>query len=109
MVQSVILIKKMENEIFKMVTPGEILKFYINKDTTKNSLSFHLTSVSGKLLKLKDKKIYNFSVTKIGEKRKRQIAEPIETVIIHAQQSFETAGWLNPVQIETEDDRILNI
>ena len=30
-------------------------------------------------------------------------------VIIHAQQSFEIAGGLNPVQIEIEYDRILNI
>ena len=35
--------------------------------------------------------------------------EPIETVIIHAQQSFEIAGGLNPVQIEIDDDRVLNI
>ena len=35
--------------------------------------------------------------------------EPIETVIIRAQQSFEVAGGVNPVQIELEDDRILNL
>ena len=35
--------------------------------------------------------------------------EPIETVIIRAQQSLEVAGGLNPVQIETEGDRILNM
>ena len=35
--------------------------------------------------------------------------EPTETVIIRAQQSFEIAGWLNPVQIEIDDDRVLNI
>ena len=37
------------------------------------------------------------------------MAEPIETVVIRAQQRFEIASGLNPVQIETEDDRILNI
>ena len=37
------------------------------------------------------------------------MTEPIETVIIHAQQNFEIAGGLNPVQIENEDDRVLNI
>ena len=37
------------------------------------------------------------------------MTEPIEMVIIRAQQSFEIAGGLNPVQIEIEDDRILNI
>ena len=35
--------------------------------------------------------------------------EPIETVIIRAQQSFEVAGGVNPVQIELEDDRVLNL
>ena len=35
--------------------------------------------------------------------------EPIETVIICAQQSFKIAGGLNQVQIEIDDDRILNI
>ena len=35
--------------------------------------------------------------------------EPIETVIICAQQNFEVAGGLNPVQINTEDDRAINM
>ena len=34
---------------------------------------------------------------------------PIETVIIRAQQNFEIVGGINPVQIEIENDRILNI
>ena len=37
------------------------------------------------------------------------MAEPIETVIVRAQQNFETGGGHNPVQIEIEDDRVLNI
>ena len=35
--------------------------------------------------------------------------EPIETVIICAQQSFEIADRLNSLQIEIDDDRVLNI
>ena len=46
----------MENVVFKIVTPQEVIKFYINKVMAKNSLSFNLASVSGKLPKLKDKK-----------------------------------------------------
>ena len=34
--------------------------------------------------------------------------EPIETIIIRAQQNFEVVGGLNAVQIEIEDDRIIN-
>ena len=69
-------------------------------------MSFQLTSISGNIPKLNDKKNYNFSLTKIGVKRKRQMAEPVETIIIRVQQSFEIAGGLNPVQIKTEYDRL---
>ena len=58
--------------------------------------------------KRKDKQIYNLSLTKIVQKG-RQLAEPVETVIIRAQKNFEIAGGLNPVQIETEYGRVLNI
>ena len=37
------------------------------------------------------------------------MAEPIETVIISGQQKFEIENGLNPVEIEINDDRILNI
>ena len=72
-------------------------------------MSFQLTDITGELSKVKDKKIYNRSLTRVGEKRKRQMAEPIETVLIRAQQSFDIAGGLNPVQIEIDNNRILNI
>ena len=35
--------------------------------------------------------------------------EPIETVIIRAQQNFEIAGGLNSIQIEIEEDTVVNI
>ena len=35
--------------------------------------------------------------------------EPIEMVIIRAQQNFEIVGGLNPIQVEIEDDRVLNM
>ena len=37
------------------------------------------------------------------------MAKPVETIIIPAQQNLEVAGGLNSAQIETEDDRVLNI
>ena len=49
--------KKTENEIFKIITPEKFLKFYVEKNAAKNSLSFQLTNISGELPKLKDKKI----------------------------------------------------
>ena len=34
--------KKAENKIFKIVSPEEFLEFYVDKDVTRNSLSFQL-------------------------------------------------------------------
>ena len=73
--------KKTENKIPKTVSPEEFLKFHVDKDAKKYSMTFQLTNISGDIPKLKDSKIYNFSLTRIGEKRKRKMAEPIETVI----------------------------
>ena len=33
------------------------------------------------------------------------MAEPVETIIICAQENFKVAGGLNPVHVEIEDDR----
>ena len=85
------------------------MKVFVDKDKNKNSLSSQLTNISAKIPKLKDKTVYNFLLTRIGQKRKKQMAEPIVKVIIWAQQSFEIAGGLNLVQITVEDDRLLNI
>ena len=53
----------------------------MDKETVRNNLSFHLRSICGGVPTLKDS----------------------------AQQNFEVVGGLNPVQIETEDDRVLNM
>ena len=37
------------------------------------------------------------------------MSEPIETIIIRAQQDFGVVGGLNPVQIEIKDNRIINM
>ena len=47
---------KTENEIFKIVSPEEYLKFFVDKDKNKNSLSFQLTDTSGIIPNLKIKK-----------------------------------------------------
>ena len=101
--------RKTENEILKIVSPENSLEFLVDKDTVRNNLSFQLVSISGAVPTLKNKKIHNLSLTKLGRKRKLPMLEPIETVIIRAQQNFEVAGGLNPVQTEIEDDRIFNM
>ena len=37
------------------------------------------------------------------------MSEPIESVIIRAQQNFDVVGGLNPIQIEIKDDAVINI
>ena len=51
----------------------------------------------------------DFHWQRLGKKRKAQMSEPIETVIISGQQKFDPHDVLNPVQIEINDDQILNI
>ena len=82
-----------------------MLKFLVEKDTIRN---FQLTNISGNIPKIKDSKIYNFSLTRLGRKRKLLMQKLIETIIVRAQQNFDIVGGLNPIQIEIEDDRILN-
>ena len=36
-------------------------------------------------------------------------SEPIETVIVRAQQDFDVVGGLNPIQIQKSDDTVLNL
>ena len=52
--------KNAENEIFKIISPENFLKFFVNRDTNKDSLSFQLTSLSGNLPSLKDKKSISY-------------------------------------------------
>ena len=92
----------------RLLSAGNFLKFSVNKNTLKEELKFQLTNISGKNPKTKDKKIYNFSITRLGRKRKLSMAEPTEMIVVDGQQSFEVVGGLNPVQIELEDDRTLN-
>ena len=79
------------------------------KDKLKDSLDFQLTIVNGQIPTLRDSKIYNFLLSRIGKKRKRQMQEPAESVIICVQQNFDVNCGLNPVKIELEDDAIIII
>ena len=84
-------------------------KFFLKKNTLKKELKFQLTNIGRKNPKVKDSKIYDFSVIRLGKKRKINMAQPIETIVVRAQQNFEIAGGLNPIKIEIEDDRVINI
>ena len=98
---------KAPNETLTLIAAENLLKFLVEKETIRNNLSFQLTNISGNITKIKDNKIYNISMTRLGRKRKLLMQELIKTIIVRAQQNFDIVGRLNPIQIETEDDRIL--
>ena len=58
--------KKKENEVFKIISPENLLEFFVNKNTNKDILGFRVASVSGKLPALKDKKIHKLSLTRLA-------------------------------------------
>ena len=68
-----------------------------------------LTHVDGSEVKTSDKKIHDFSITKLGKRKKAITPEPTETIIIRAQQDFDVVGGLNPIQIKISHNTILNL
>ena len=60
----------MENEMLKIISPENSLRFLVNRDTVRNNLSFQLTNISGTVPTLKDQKIHDLSQTRLGRKRK---------------------------------------
>ena len=76
MVLLITLTKKTLNELVQIILFKNPLKFLVSKDSIRNTLDFQLTEIVGNLPKLNDKKIYNFSLTGIGTKRKVQMNEP---------------------------------
>ena len=86
------------------------MRFSVVKDIAKNTLNFQLTKIDGTLPLLNNKKIHNFSFTEVGSKIKLKIMrEPIEAVIVRGQHKFDLYDVLNPIQIQINDDRLLNI
>ena len=100
---------KIAQKEIKLLDVSNILKFYIESRALKKGLKFQLAYINGDNPKIKEKKIHNFSITRLGKIRKLNMSQPAETIIVRAQQNFDLVGSLNPVQIEIEDDRIINI
>ena len=92
-----------------LITTSNFLKFFIEKNKVlKDNLKLHLAYVNGSKVETTDEKIHNCSITKLGKRKKIMKPEPIDTLIIRAQQDFDIDGGLNPVQIQIRDDTILN-
>ena len=51
-----------------LIAAENLLEFLVEKDTIRNNLSFQLTNIGGNIPKIKDSKIYNFSITRLGRK-----------------------------------------
>ena len=81
----------------------------MEKKSLKDNLKLLTAHVNGSEVKTNDKKIHDFSMTKLGKRRKNMFPESIETVIIRAQQDFDVVGGLNPIQIQISDDTVLNL
>ena len=81
----------------------------MEKNSLKSNLKFQHAQINGSEVKTSDNKIHNFSITKLGKKRKRNMQEPIETIIVRAQQNFDINGGLNLIEIEIKDNRITNL
>ena len=93
----------------KLISFSDVLKFLVEQNSQISNLKFQLAQINGSNVKATDNKIHHFSIMKLGKKRKRQMSEPIETVIIRTQQDFDVDGGLNPIQVEIKDNNIINL
>ena len=91
-----------------MLNSNDFLKFLVEKKSLKSNLRLQLAQIDGSEVKTSDNKIHHFSITKLGKRRKKGMSEPIEMIIIRAEQDF-VVGGLNPIQIEIKDNRVTNI
>ena len=110
----VIFQKKSNISNLKLINSNGFLKFFIEKNSLKSNLKFQLAQINGSELKISDNKIHHFSTTTpnywfMHISLKRNIHEPIETIIVRAQQNFDIDGGLNAIEIEMKDDRITNL
>ena len=92
-----------------LIEVSNAVKFLIEKKGLKNNLKRQIAYVSGNEVKTEDKKVYNFSVMRLGKTQKNMFSEAIETVIIRAQQDFDVAGGLKPIHVQINDETILNL
>ena len=93
----------------ELINATDSLKFLVEKKSLKDNLKLQVAHVNGSDVKTNNKKIHDFSITKLGKRRKNMLPEPIETVIIRAQQDFDVAGGLSQIQIQISNDTVQNL
>ena len=92
----------------KLIDVNNPLKFLVEK-LLRDNLKLKIAYVNGSDVHTEDKKIHDFSITKLGKRRKNMLSEPVETLIVRAQQNFDVVGGLNPIQVQITDDTALNL
>ena len=100
---------KTRSSNLKLLSSSNFLKFLVEKNSQVSNLKFQLAQINGSDVKTTNNKIHHLSIIKIRKKRKRQMSELIQTIIIRAQQDFDVDGGLNPIQIEIKDNNITNL
>ena len=85
------------------------LKFLIEKKSLKDNLKLQIAYENGSDVNTEDKKIHDFSITKLRKRKKNMLSEPIKPLIVRAQQNFDVAGGLNPIQVQITDETALNL
>ena len=89
---------------------NNLLKFLVEKKSLKDNLKLQIAYVNGSDINTEDKKIHDFSITRLGKRKKNMLTlEPIETVIVRAQQNFDVVRGLNLIRIQITDDTVLNL
>ena len=100
--------KKLVKEKLNLLDVSNHLKFFVEKKSIRKNLKLHLAYINGSKVNTSDQKIHGFSITRFGKRKRNMLTEPIETLIIRAQQDFDVVGGLNPIQVEITDSQIIN-
>ena len=62
----------------ELVNATDSLKFLVEKKSLKDNLKLQVAHVNGSDVKTYDKKIHDFSITKLGKRRKNMQLEPLK-------------------------------
>ena len=57
-----------------LISSNDFLKFFIEKKSLKDNLKLQLAHIDGSEVKTSDKKIHDFSITKLGKRKKQHNA-----------------------------------
>ena len=68
----------------------EFLKLYVKNDTLKDSLNFQMTYINGQIPQLRDSKDYNFSLSRIEKKKKKDKCKSQQKVSLFARNRILT-------------------